>query len=333
MQWLVQGVCSVQIVLTLALAAIGDSVVAAYLFGHCFGFSATFARVQRARALCTVFNIAYLLSSLSCPAALIAALVRAGSASALVRHLPHHPMAGSLVGIGVLLVIASVLGAILAVYVLYRPLEMFRCAGSRPHLSEISRRSPGGDPSPASRPLTSSLALVSSFFSGSYGSVALDEEAADRRSEFGGRLRQDGRESLGVGSYCGNDVEMAFPTEEDIMPMEAWLTAGARASACSYSGVRGRIVVARYRPLRLWDILSTRALCRPRMHAGSWQLACTWPSLHLRTRPPIRCPGHDRVHAMPRERRAVFASPTPMHPTRTKYFQTWCLLPGYDIAL
>ena len=144
-QRLVQGVSIAQALLTSVLAAMTHAVLALYMFGFACGLAASFARVQRAHALCTVFNLAYLLSSLGCPLALVAALMRAGSASKLVHALPRHPASWSLIMAGVLAGISSILGAILAAYVLARPLQLYRYESVAASEEAADRRSERSD--------------------------------------------------------------------------------------------------------------------------------------------------------------------------------------------
>ena len=102
---------------------------------------AAFARIQRSHGLTSVFNVAYLLSSLGMPLILVVALVQAGSAQELADHIQRsHEVPQVVVAVGIVGGIASVLGAIIAAYVLARPLLLYR-----------------------------------------YESVALDEEMADKR--------------------------------------------------------------------------------------------------------------------------------------------------------
>jgi len=145
-QRLVQGVSFTQTVLTAVLTAMSSSVLALYIPGYAFGFAASFARVQRQHGLCTVFNLAYLLSSLGCPLALIVALVQAGSATNLINQLPRHSVSSSLIAAGVATGIASVLGSILAAYVIARPLQLYRyesVAGSEEAADQGSERTAG----------------------------------------------------------------------------------------------------------------------------------------------------------------------------------------------
>jgi len=145
-QRLVQSVSFTQTVLTAVLTAMSSSVLALYIPGYAFGFAASFARVQRQHGLCTVFNLAYLLSSLGCPLALIVALVQAGSATNLINQLPRHSVSSSLIAAGVATGIASVLGSILAAYVIARPLQLYRyesVAGSEEAADQGSERTAG----------------------------------------------------------------------------------------------------------------------------------------------------------------------------------------------
>ena len=119
-QRLLQGVCSSQMVLTVLLVIVAHQpILFAFLPGHAFGLTASFARVQRAHALCSVFNLTYLLASLGMPVVLLVARVQSGSAKELAQHIQRsHDLPGAVVAVGVLSGIASVLGAIMAAYVL-----------------------------------------------------------------------------------------------------------------------------------------------------------------------------------------------------------------------
>ena len=124
---LLQGVCAAQMLLTTALAVVSVPVLLLIALGFGFGLAASFGRVQRQHALCMVFNVSYLIASLSLPSLLAISLGAEGSIQQLSRHLPRHTAsAGALLLLGVLAAISCVLGAILAGYVLRKPLMLYR---------------------------------------------------------------------------------------------------------------------------------------------------------------------------------------------------------------
>ena len=142
LQRVLQAVCGVQMACTFVLAMLGPVGLLFAVAGDGFGMAASLVRVQRHHALCQVFNVAYLLSSVIVPLAFFGGLVGAGSPEGLARQLPkHHPTAVGVIVMGVVTTCASIVGALAAGYVLAHPLMLHR-----------------------------------------YKSVAADEESADRRS-------------------------------------------------------------------------------------------------------------------------------------------------------
>ena len=126
-QRLIQGACVAHFVLTTMLAAMSAPSLLLYLVGDGAGLAASFASVQRNRRGCLALSVAFLVSSIGCPVQLGVALARAGSPDDLVdEHVVHDAVTGPAVLFGVLDVIASVLATILAGYVLWRPLELYR---------------------------------------------------------------------------------------------------------------------------------------------------------------------------------------------------------------
>ena len=142
LQRVLQAVCGVQMACTFVLALLGPVGLLFAVAGDGFGMAASLVRVQKHHALCQVFNVAYLLSSVIVPLAFFGGLVGAGSPEGLARQLPkHHPTAVGVIVMGVVTTCASIVGALAAGYVLAHPLMLHR-----------------------------------------YESVAADEESADRRS-------------------------------------------------------------------------------------------------------------------------------------------------------
>ena len=188
-QRLLQGVCSSQLILTTTLAFLSHfPVLFAFLPGDLFGLAASLARVQRAHALCTVFNLAYLLTSAGMPLLLLVARVHAGGNLELARNIErsHGQQPAAVVVTGVLTGIVSILGAILGAYVLARPLHLYR-----------------------------------------YETVALDEEMAEKQTGKAAKQarKRDGALPLEVGSF-GMDEEMGGGGGGQLEPIDAWLVAG-----------------------------------------------------------------------------------------------------------
>ena len=187
-QRLLQGVCSSQLILTTALAFLSHfPVLFAFLPGDLLPSPPLGARAARA-ALCTVFNLAYLLTSAGMPLLLLVARVHAGGNLELARNIErsHGQQPAAVVVTGVLTGIVSILGAILGAYVLARPLHLYR-----------------------------------------YETVALDEEMAEKQTGKAAKQarKRDGALPLEVGSF-GMDEEMGGGGGGQLEPIDAWLVAG-----------------------------------------------------------------------------------------------------------
>ena len=127
LQRVLQAVCGVQMACTFVLAMLGPVGLLFAVAGDGFGMAASLVRVQRHHALCQVFNVAYLLSSVIVPLAFFGGLVGAGSPEGLARQLPkHHPTAVGVIVMGVVTTCASIVGALAAGYVLAHPLMLHR---------------------------------------------------------------------------------------------------------------------------------------------------------------------------------------------------------------
>eukprot|EP00967_Tisochrysis_lutea_P121629 scaffold200614_cov26-Tisochrysis_lutea.AAC.3 len=123
-QRLMQGLCVMQVVATLIVSAAADApVLLLFVVIDGFGAAATLSRVQKQHALCTVFNLVYLLGSLGAPVALTASLDASeqlddGSLPAIVA--PFVYVCSTMLSIG------SLASAAAATYVLRRPLMLYR---------------------------------------------------------------------------------------------------------------------------------------------------------------------------------------------------------------
>jgi len=125
LQRLMQGLCALQVASTLVVAAAaGAPVLLLFVAIDGFGGAATLSRIQKQHALCTVFNLAYLVGSVGAPVALTASLdaseqLSDGSLPAIVAPFVYVCSA--------LLALACLLAAGAAAYVLRRPLMLYRC--------------------------------------------------------------------------------------------------------------------------------------------------------------------------------------------------------------
>lgn len=123
-QRLMQGLCALQVASTLVVTAAADApILLLFVAIDGFGGAATLSRVQRQHALCTIFNLAYLLGSLGAPVALAASLdasTRLADGSLPPIVVPFAYVASAM------LVVSSLLAAAAAAFVLQRPLMLYR---------------------------------------------------------------------------------------------------------------------------------------------------------------------------------------------------------------
>ena len=138
---MLQAVCGVQMACTFVLAMLGPVGLLFAVAGDGFGMAASLVRVQRHHALCQVFNVAYLLSSVIVPLAFFGGLVGAGSPEGLRGAAKHHLTAVGVIVMGVVTTCTSIVGALAAGYVLAHPLMLHRYESVAADEESADRRS------------------------------------------------------------------------------------------------------------------------------------------------------------------------------------------------